>query len=123
MKVTGEGPWVEIVTHAVVFPTAATLRGYPIAPVTHDENAFEALDECTVWTGTRNQGLKTDDTCHDWNSGSSDGAGHFGGTRDVDYERGDENPSPAGTIHFPDSWTDIAAAKCSELKHLLCFES
>lgn len=99
-RVKSLGPW-QVVRGDVVFENRAQLYGEPLAAIDRDERGVE-LSEAAVWTGTGRGGLRTAETCGDWQVPTARG------------RIGKESTSFA--------WTDYSSAWCGELKHLLCLE-
>lgn len=99
-RITSLGPW-QLVGGAVAFDNRAQLYGEPLTAIDRDERGDEIQDPM-IWTGTTRGGLRSTDTCGDWQVPTARG---WFGWRSTTF-----------------AWTDYTAAWCGEQKHLLCFE-
>lgn len=108
-RIQGDGPWLERGTSAVLFPTHASLTGFPERPLLRDEYGDPAEDRW--WTGTSANGIKHTKTCIGWTS-NGQLEGGMTGTR-------------KGTGRPGKEWTEDTAYSCvtSDLQKyaLLCF--
>jgi hypothetical protein len=75
-RISGSGPWLEVGTDKVLFPTLASLRGFPDLPLQRDEYGDPAPTEW--WTGTSANGVKHPKTCLGFTSDSQFQAGLIG---------------------------------------------
>jgi hypothetical protein len=110
-RISGNGPWLEVGTDKVLFPTFAALRGFPDLPIQRDEYGDPAPTEW--WTGTAANGVKHPKTCLGFTSDSQFQAGLIG-TR-----RGGGRPGM--------EWTQDREVSCIgdnlNSRALLCFRS
>lgn len=108
-RITGSGPWLEVGTNKVMFPTPASLAGFPEGPLVRDEYGDPAKDRW--WTGTAANGIRHPETCINWAS-NAQFQGGMTGTRKGSGRPGNE-------------WTEDVAYACtsSELQKfaLICF--
>lgn len=103
------GPWVEVGSNVTLFPTRASLRGYPLAQIKNDELGETATDRW--WTGTLANGVKaTGRLCVDWTSKSSSAGGGITGER-------------LSSVGAPGKeWTESDNYACNADFALLCLE-
>lgn len=108
-RIEGQGPWLERGTDAVMFPTRASLTGFPDGPLARDEYGDEAPDRW--WTGTLANGLRDEDTCESWTS-----------TAEL---RGGMTGSRSGPGRPGKEWTEDSVFSCTDTESqkfaLICF--
>jgi len=109
-RITGTGPWLEVRTNKVLFPTRASVEGFPAAPLLLDEYGDKSPDRW--WTGTSSNGVKHASTCKSW-------------TTNGQFEGGMTGTRTAETGRPGKEWTEESAFSCvtSDLQKysLVCF--
>jgi hypothetical protein len=110
-RIRSDGPWLEVGTDRVLFPTRASIEGYPEAPLARDEYGDPAPEEW--WTGTAANGLRHPRNCRDWTTNDQASGGLLGGRRST------------ATGRPGIEWTESSVHSCigNELNRraLLCF--
>lgn len=108
-RITGTGPWLEVGTNKVMFPTRASLLGFPEGPLVRDEYGQTAKERW--WTGTAANGIRHAKHCVDWASNGQFEGGMTGTRR--------------GTGRPGNEWTEDVAYSCQsgDLQKfaLICF--
>lgn len=109
-RITGTGPWLEVGTNKELFPTLASVQGFPEAPLLRDEYGDVAPERW--WTGTSSNGIKHPKTCQSWSTNAQSEGGMTG-------HRASDTGRPGK------EWTEESAYSCvtSDLQKyaLICF--
>jgi hypothetical protein len=109
-RITGVGPWLEVGTNKVLFPTRASVEGFPQGPLLRDEYGDVAPDRW--WTGTSSNGIKHPKTCQSW-------------ATNAQFEGGMTGHRTSDTGRPGKEWTEESAFSCvmSDLQKysLVCF--